>query len=204
MMIYVARILYPVKVLGPGNRVGIWLAGCDHKCPGCSNPELWEQKDEWKIDIHVLVRIILDLARVKSVDGITVTGGDPFRQPEALDELLGFLKDITDDILVYTGYDYDYLKKTFPETLKSIGVLIDGLYLKDRNKGQRLVGSDNQRIIYLKECLRGKYEEFLSGNHPDIQNFSEGNSIVSVGIHLPGYNEEIKRKAKEKGLIDNG
>ena len=48
MMIYVARILYPVKVLGPGNRVGIWLAGCDHKCLGCSNPELWEQKDEEK------------------------------------------------------------------------------------------------------------------------------------------------------------
>lgn len=35
---YVARILYPVEVLGPGKRVGIWFSGCPSKCKGCSNP----------------------------------------------------------------------------------------------------------------------------------------------------------------------
>ena len=42
---YVARILYPVKVLGPGNRIGIWVSGCNHRCKGCSNPELWKQEE---------------------------------------------------------------------------------------------------------------------------------------------------------------
>lgn len=39
---YIARILYPVKVLGPGERIGIWMDGCEHGCIGCSNPELWD------------------------------------------------------------------------------------------------------------------------------------------------------------------
>ena len=45
----VARILYPVKVLGPGKRIGIWLCGCDRECFGCSNPELWEPKPEYEL-----------------------------------------------------------------------------------------------------------------------------------------------------------
>lgn len=35
---YVAGILYPVEVLGPGKRIGIWFSGCLSKCKGCSNP----------------------------------------------------------------------------------------------------------------------------------------------------------------------
>ena len=46
----VARILFPVQVLGPGNRIGIWLCGCNRACKGCSNPELWIQRDEFEID----------------------------------------------------------------------------------------------------------------------------------------------------------
>ena len=42
---YVSRVLYPVNVLGIGNRVGIWTSICKHKCIGCSNPELWEAKE---------------------------------------------------------------------------------------------------------------------------------------------------------------
>lgn len=35
---YVAGILYPVEVFGPGKRIGIWFSGCLSKCKGCSNP----------------------------------------------------------------------------------------------------------------------------------------------------------------------
>ena len=36
----IGRILYPIKALGPGTRIGIWVQGCPRECPGCANPEL--------------------------------------------------------------------------------------------------------------------------------------------------------------------
>lgn len=51
---YIARILYPVEVLGPGKRIGIWFCGCPRRCEGCSNPELWEfqkVKGGWQDDV---------------------------------------------------------------------------------------------------------------------------------------------------------
>lgn len=49
---YVARILYPVMVLGPGKRIGIWFVGCRHQCKGCSNPELWETAEKYQITLQ--------------------------------------------------------------------------------------------------------------------------------------------------------
>ena len=40
MELSIARIYYPVKTLGPGNRIGIWTAGCPRRCSGCISPEL--------------------------------------------------------------------------------------------------------------------------------------------------------------------
>ena len=203
MKIFTARILYPIKVLGPGDRVGVWLAGCGHHCPGCSNPELWEQKDEWKIDVDDLAKIISDIAIARNADGITITGGEPFEQPKALNELLDKIYDLTGDILIYTGYRYEEISEKYSHILNKISVLIDGSYVREQNYGKRLKGSENQNIIYLNHSIKEKYESYLVGDHPDIQNFSIGNSVISVGIHLPDFDEQLRDIAQKKGLIEN-
>ena len=104
---YVARILYPVEVLGPGKRIGIWFCGCKHKCKGCSNPELWQKHEKYKIDINDLMILIHQISDTNTVDGFTITGGDPMEQSDKLMELLSKLKHISDDILVYTGYEIE-------------------------------------------------------------------------------------------------
>ena len=55
---YIARILYPVQVLGPGKRVGIWFVGCKHKCKGCSNPELWNINETSYVTIEQVEKLI--------------------------------------------------------------------------------------------------------------------------------------------------
>ena len=74
---YVARILYPVEVLGPGKRIGIWFCGCPHKCKGCSNPELWDFQDKYNVSLETVMALVTSIAKDNQVDGFTITGGDP-------------------------------------------------------------------------------------------------------------------------------
>lgn len=197
---YVARILYPVNVLGPGKRIGIWFNGCNHHCPGCSNPELWEPQERYKTTLQILMRLVEHICDNQSVDGFTLTGGDPFAQADALQQLLPELSKFSDDILVYTGFDYEEILLKYPELVSQIGVLIDGKYIQERNNGVVLRGSDNQRIIILNDQLADKYSCYLSTARNEIQNFTALDGVISVGIHRPGYEDQVDTLLRGKGL----
>lgn len=181
---YIARILYPIEVLGPGKRIGIWFSGCSHKCKGCSNPELWQQQEKHKISIYDVLALIHHISDANPVDGFTITGGDPMEQSEDLSILLRELKQICDDILVYTGFEIEELTA---KQLENISVLIDGTYKEELNNNSLLRGSSNQRIHILEEKQRVKYETYLSTESNKIQNFTTNDGVVSVGIHKPNF-----------------
>ena len=181
---YIARLLYPVEVLGPGRRVGIWFAGCPQRCLNCSNPELWQADPKHKTTVETVHQLILKATASQLVDGFTISGGEPFSQQKELAQLLSQLKHISEDILVYTGF----LRQDLPENvLDNIAVLIDGPYLEERNTGCPLRGSDNQKIHYLKKHYRERYELYLANHRGYIQNFTTQDGVVSVGIHKPGF-----------------
>ena len=200
---YIARILYPIKVLGPGKRIGIWFDGCEHHCKGCSNPELWYKKSEYEINIDQIMYLIESIITNNKVDGFTITGGDPFFQPDDLYELLKNIHEISTDILVYTGYQYIELKKKYEHILKLISVLIDGKYVEQLNNYEMLKGSTNQSIIYLDGYYRDIYENYIRSQSERIQNFNTQSGTISVGIHKPGFNKELNDLLIRKGLINN-
>ena len=186
----VARILYPVKVLGPGNRIGLWLCGCHRECKGCSNPELWEKKQEYEITVPQLLDLIRGIHKKYDIDGFTISGGEPMNQANELSMLVDELKKISTDILIYSGYRIEELTNRDPQTqhiLDVIAVLIDGAYIEDKNDGSILRGSSNQRIFILNDEVRALYEEYLNKTKNQIQNFSTLDGIVSVGIHNKGF-----------------
>ena len=106
----IARILYPVKVLGPGNRIGIWMCGCSRGCKGCSNPELWHPKPEYEVTIDEVMELISRIAQQYPTDGFTISGGEPMDQAQALAQLLPHLKEYSSDILIYSGYRIEELR----------------------------------------------------------------------------------------------
>jgi len=201
---YVARILYPVKVLGPGKRIGIWFDGCKHNCKGCSNPELHEFKEEYRVSLDNVINMISNVAATHPVDGFTITGGDPFEQPNDLEQLINYLTTISKDILVYTGYEHKDLLVSNKTVLDKIAVLIDGKYVEEQNNGEVLKGSSNQNIIILNNDFGDLYQSYISSTESEIQNFYINNSVISVGIHKPGYEEAIDEVLTRKGLINNG
>lgn len=197
---YIARILYPVKVLGPGERIGIWMVGCKHRCRGCSNPELWEFQEKYKTSLSAILSLVGEIADKNKIDGFTITGGEPFEQPEDLKEMLLQLRKYSSDILVYTGFDYKIIKEKYKNITPLISVLIDGEYKEEQNNGSCLIGSDNQKICYLDKTLKQKYEIYMKKTQNQIQNFTSTDGIISVGIHKPDYNKKLSIAVKKKRL----
>lgn len=174
------RILFPITTLGPGKRIGIWTVGCPRQCYKCSNPELWNPDESKNIEISQLV---LCISKYKAnADGITITGGEPFYQATELLYLIKSLKILGfNDVLVYSGYKYAYIKEKFPDILSVIDVLIDGEYIDELNDNKSIRGSSNQHIIIQNSNLRVKYKDAAFAAR-ERQNFICNDKIISVGI----------------------
>lgn len=200
----IARILYPVRALGPGDRLGIWLAGCPRRCPGCSNPELWQAQAGQALSQERLQELLWPFLSREDLGGVVVTGGDPFFQADVLLPLLAYLDQSVPDILVYTGYTYQqllHLGKSARACLQHIGVLIDGPYRQEENDGHPLKGSANQQVYFLRPELRPRYEAYLEGPSHPVQNFTMKHGIISVGIHRRDFADAVAQQAKKKGII---
>lgn len=139
---------------GPGLRYAIYLAGCSHHCPGCHNPESHNPLGGIELSEVVLQGIIQEINNNPMLDGITLSGGDPFFYPEELLALVKRLKEACHlPILCYTGYTYEELlqdERRRP-VLQYIDTLIDGRFVLElRDPSLLFRGSRNQRIIDLR------------------------------------------------------
>lgn len=185
---YIDRILAPIETLGPGNRLVIWVKGCSKHCKGCANPELWSVENCKSYSVEDVFHIIENVFKENSLDGVTISGGDPLEQKEEILELLRRLNTLTQDILVYTGYTMNELdgilsNEEMQMFQNNIAVLIDGRYEEQLNhKDVVLRGSSNQQIIYFKDAYKERYEKYLLEGRK-IQNVYMGKRLVSVGIH---------------------
>ena len=177
----IKRICYPVNVLGPGKRVGIWLCGCRFNCPGCMTPELQDFSAGNKISVKEIIDVIKKIPH--KIDGFTISGGEPFEQAQELNELVeALVQHFTDDIIVYSGYYYDELKQNdvCKKVLENIAVLIDGRYIDEENDGKGLKGSKNQNIIIFKNPERYSYMQECE-RELQILNYRENSSLV-IGL----------------------
>ena len=106
--ISVSRIHFPVTTLGPGRRLGIWFQGCSIRCPGCISMDTWAE-GRGNTTVEEVVNSIIPW--ISKADGITISGGEPFDQPDALLELTARIRSKTEaDILVFTGYPWAYIR----------------------------------------------------------------------------------------------
>ena len=179
-------MIAPVHSLGPGERVCLWTQGCNRSCPGCISPELQPFTGS-NADEQMLGEILLRTAEINACSGLTLSGGDPFAQPEALLRLLEHVRAGFADILVYTGFTLEEIRngncgKAGIECLGLIDVLIDGPYIDEQNThGCVLRGSENQTIRYLNPKLAEDYETYLQKGRI-LETFSHNGSVVITGI----------------------
>lgn len=166
-LINIHAILPGSRVNGPGNRMVVFFQGCSRGCAGCFNP------DTHSFEIRRLCspEEILSVRR-KTVEGITVSGGEPFMQPAGLIELLKNARELALTTVVYTGFRLEEIREVPARRacIPFIDVLVDGGY-EDESKETTLLarGSTNQRI------------HFLSGRYNEADFYMPGKVEVVIG-----------------------
>lgn len=145
MNIYINSLYFNKSLVdGPGIRTLVFFQGCDIYCPGCQNPSSWDINKGKKYSVKDLVTLIKEQTFNKKV---TITGGEPLMQIDALIELLNELQGY--DVIVYTGHK----KEDVPvEVWKLTTYVKCGPYVeKLKTTITPYIGSSNQEFIKSEE-----------------------------------------------------
>jgi anaerobic ribonucleoside-triphosphate reductase activating protein len=126
-------------VNGDGARYVVFTQGCGHRCRGCQNPETWDFDGGTEVPVS---EIAADYKAHRLLDGITLSGGDPFYQQDECLRLLDLLPGV--NVWIYTGYELDEIKDT--ELARRADVLVVGPFVEALRCEGQMYGSANQRI----------------------------------------------------------
>lgn len=154
--IRVAGVVNDSIVDGPGFRFSVFVQGCPHGCPGCHNP----QTHPFEGGVMMEPEEILErMKKNPLLKGITLSGGEPFCQAEALAYLARQVHAAGWDVVCYTGYTLEALLAMedphIRELLEEVDLLIDGPFILEKRDLTLLFrGSSNQRLILVKPTLQ--------------------------------------------------
>jgi anaerobic ribonucleoside-triphosphate reductase activating protein len=153
--ISVAGLAPASRVNGPGVRAVLWVQGCDLACPGCFNPQT-HPAGVGRQSLRAVGEALLAAVGPRH-DGITLSGGEPFQQAEALAALLRWLRSARPALtfMAFTGYRLE-------EALRAPGGralgaeldwLVDGRFDPRRPGRRPWRASTNQRLWVLGRPL---------------------------------------------------
>lgn len=140
MRMRIAGILPNSLVNGDGVRYVVFTQGCGHGCRGCQNPDTWDFNGGKEMTV---TEIAADYRKRPWLDGITLSGGDPFYQEEECLALLDALPGV--NVWVYTGFEYEEIAGT--ELARRADVLVVGPFVEELRCEDQMYGSSNQKII---------------------------------------------------------
>ena len=133
-------------VNGDGIRYTIFTQGCFHQCKGCQNKDTWDPKGGYETSITDLAADILKRWKQGRIDGVTLSGGDPYYQQTDCRQLLKLLPREL-NVWIYTGFEYEKIKDL--ELTSLADVIVDGPFIPSKRCEGKPYGSSNQRIIHI-------------------------------------------------------
>jgi|TARA_B100001175_G_C19377964_1_gene575086 anaerobic ribonucleoside-triphosphate reductase activating protein len=169
-------------IYGPGDRFVLWVQGCTLGCKGCWNKETWDSKKGFNMRID---EIVSQVVNIEGIEGITILGGEPLQQSDAILNLMRKIRSQGLTIMLYTGFELDELNGSAKECCEIADILIAGRYIESlRDPYLRWRGSSNQIL----ESPTGAY------NLESIEDFQELEIFISneTGeIIVTGYPDEV-------------
>jgi anaerobic ribonucleoside-triphosphate reductase activating protein len=202
--IRLARLAWSITSLGPGPRLGLWVAGCQMRCQGCITPELQSESAGRDIGIAQLAQHILSKAALLDapLQGLSLSGGEPFDQAAGLTALWLALKTAQPDwnLLVFSGYPWSKLQN-WPEAqelLAQTDLLISGPYQAENPGSQSLQASANHERLALSPSGKKMLEQ--------LDQAQETAQVANIGMGkdgrgwLIGVFDEAERRSLHQRL----
>jgi len=208
IMIEINKAHFPVTVLGPGRRIGIWLQGCSIRCQECVSQDTWENNPELAMPVTDLVNWCRWITGGR-LDGVTISGGEPFDQPQALAKLLDGLRcwaneiGVDFDLLCYSGYPLTVLQNRHAGILAQLDAVIPEPYMESSPGPELWRGSMNQPVVPLSELGERRYNAAVLAGVPASKAFQvtvDGYRIWYIGIPDRGDMERMAALCRERGL----
>ncbi|MCQ4726088.1 anaerobic ribonucleoside-triphosphate reductase activating protein [Anaerotignum faecicola] len=149
MKIRISQLVNDSIVDGTGIRLAVFTQGCIHNCPGCHNPATHDVNGGIESDTDKIISIMKENPLL---DGVTLTGGDPFVQPKQCGLIAAAAHKIGLNVWTYTGYTFEEIQEIndpdFNNLLENTDILVDGRFIESqRSLELKFRGSRNQRII---------------------------------------------------------
>ena len=203
----ISHYILQTKVLGPFLRSALWVSGCPFQCEGCLAKEMNERAPVCA-DTSRLAELF---ATVQGTEGITISGGEPFEQAQALAKLLKQIRAKRDyGVIIYTGYTIEELQEKkeagIRDLLSQTDLLIDGRYQISLDDGQAYRGSSNQRILPLSDRNRDVWEPYYHTKEKRKMEIRvENGKLYMIGVPSEnGLNtwRELRQKMQKTEGID--
>lgn len=171
---------------GPGTRAVIWTQGCSRRCRGCFNPGTHAHTDGVLIAVDTLAQgLAARAAGLNAIDGLTISGGEPMEQPEAVCALLlAVRRDTGLSTLLFTGYHWDEVvaHPLGVAILDCLDAILTGPYRIEQHLGSGLLGSANQTI----HCLTERYTlDELMATPPTEAIITPTGEVIWSGVQDP-------------------
>lgn len=197
MELYINEFIPVTAVEGPGLRACLWVQGCSIRCEDCMVPHTWDKKKGKVADVSSLLQI---LSVTPDIEGLTVLGGEPMDQAEALLPFLEKVKLSGLSLMLFSGYTKEaILASGCPYKAAIIAlcdIFVDGPYVKALTSFERpWVGSTNQRIFF--QTARYKH---LENNLHTIENKVEVRINEDGDIAINGMMPKEKFIALQRSL----
>ncbi|MCE2899162.1 MAG: 4Fe-4S single cluster domain-containing protein [Betaproteobacteria bacterium] len=199
---------FPVTVLGPGRRIGLWTQGCSIGCKGCISQDTWDQDESRRVPVDTLVAWCRSACN-DQLDGITISGGEPFDQPEALRALLEALwawrAELSEpfDILCYSGHPLRRLERQHGDILAQLDALVPEPFVQSLPLGGLWRGSSNQPLVPISPLGQARYGPHLHAPAAAkrLQVSVEPDRIWYIGIPDRDDMARVERTCAERGLV---
>ncbi|MCC6197113.1 MAG: radical SAM protein [Burkholderiales bacterium] len=199
---------WPVTVLGPGRRIGIWVQGCSIHCPGCVSQDTWPPDPAKAITVRDLLAWCAKVSK-NAPEGVTISGGEPFEQAAGLRALLEGLsawrraEHLDFDVLCYSGLPLRTLESKHADLLALLDAVIPEPYVDHLPQGPIWRGSRNQPLVPLSARGRARYAHWLDAPAEAgrrMQATVEGGRVWMIGIPGRGDMAAVEALCQSRGL----